>query len=215
MWNKLLTEIFPDDLQCPICSLYKKLNHLGICEACQALIEVDNSTYQLPYIDKLISTYNYNSSAQQLINRYKRENQRYLANFFAKICVEVLKNADIYIDCITWVPTSRAGLWQRGCDQAADIAIEIAKLLAIPARDLLVLDKPVKAQKMLNAEARMANMQDAFRCGREISVGEHILIVDDIMTTGATLQNAAKALLEANSRITVYGLAVFYATKNT
>ncbi len=206
----LLEMIFPEDLQCPICQNYRELNNLGICEKCSEQLERYYDNYNLPYVDKLISTYSYNNFSKKLINRYKLEEQRYLSKLFAKIVLEIIKNADIGIDYVTWIPARRIAKSQRGFDHAADIAKQLARYLDLPCESFLKLNKRQMAQKDLTAKERLLNVEDGFICDREFSVGERILVVDDIITTGATMQNAAKALLKSNPKIIIYAMAVFY-----
>ncbi len=207
--SDLLKIVFPDDLQCLICERYKKLNKLGICDACQAQLEFDNKVRNFPYIDKIIATYQYNSIAQSLIERYKRGGQRYLSILFAKMIAEIVENADIVIDYITWVPASRAAKSERGFDNGKDIAVELAKLLELPVKALLKHKGLQRAQKNLSAKERFLNVESAFICEKEVSVGEHILIVDDVLTTGATMQSVAKAILEVEAQVNIYAVAVF------
>ena len=98
------------------------------------------------------------------------------------------------------VPLHRARLRQRGYNQALELARPLARLLGLPLRtDLLRRSRATLAQSRLDASARAANLRDAFEVPLRARVPAHVVLIDDVMTTGATLNAAAEALLEAGA----------------
>ncbi len=96
------------------------------------------------------------------------------------------------------LPLHRARLRERGFDQALEIARPLARMLAIPLRaDLLVRSRPTTAQSRLDAAQRRRNVRNAFTVDRRRSVPVHVALLDDVMTTGATVHAAAGALRRA------------------
>jgi ComF family protein len=101
------------------------------------------------------------------------------------------------------LPLHRHRLRSRGYDQALELARPLAKRLDLPLRtDLLLRTRDTAAQSRLDAPARRKNMRGAFRVNvialkRHDPPPAHIVLVDDVMTTGATLHAAADALLRA------------------
>jgi ComF family protein len=99
------------------------------------------------------------------------------------------------------VPLHRSRLRSRGYNQALELARPIALALAVPLRtDLLARTRSTSAQSSLPAAARRHNLGGAFDTPRTCAAGRvpaHVTLVDDVMTTGATLHAAAHALLHA------------------
>lgn len=103
-------------------------------------------------------------------------------------------------DMLLPVPLHRARLRQRGYDQALELARPLAKALVLPLRtDLLQRRKATDAQSRLDAAARQRNLRDAFHVHPTAALPAHVALVDDVMTTGATLFAAAAALRKAGA----------------
>ena len=98
------------------------------------------------------------------------------------------------------VPLHRARLRQRGYNQAQELARPLGRILDLPLRpDLLQRPRNTTAQSRLDADARAGNLRDAFEVPGRAEVPAHVVLVDDVMTTGATLHAAAEALLDAGT----------------
>ena len=101
-------------------------------------------------------------------------------------------------DAIMPVPLHRARLRQRGYDQALELAAPLARALRLPLlHDALHRTKTTTAQSRLDADARQRNLRAAFAVSEHTALPAHIVLVDDVMTTGATLHAAAHALRKA------------------
>ena len=101
------------------------------------------------------------------------------------------------------VPLSPVRLRQRGYNQAAHLAAGVARARGLVLReDLLVRHRSSESQTALHPNERRANVADAFRAssGAASACGEHVLLVDDVWTTGATTLACAGALLDAGIR---------------
>ena len=126
---------------------------------------------------------------------------------FAKIYAKWLKvaGADIFeqgVDLIIPVPLSYQRLFKRRYNQSAVLASELSKLTNIPT-DFLVLKKikHTKSQSSLSEKERLKNLKNAFAVAKADKIKDkRILLVDDIMTTGATLSECAKVLLKAGAK---------------
>ena len=96
------------------------------------------------------------------------------------------------------IPLHRSRLRERGFDQAALLARAAARRFGLPCADLLVRTRPTKAQVGLDRTRREANVRGAFRA-RVAAPGARVCLVDDVLTTGATAADAARALLAAGA----------------
>jgi ComF family protein len=104
------------------------------------------------------------------------------------------------LDLVTCVPLGLVRMKERGYNQASLLARPIALFFGLPYRvHLLKRWRETRSQVGLNMNERRDNMVDAFRAdGRQV-VGKSILVVDDVATSGATLNASARALLEAGA----------------
>lgn len=116
------------------------------------------------------------------------------------------------IDFIVPIPLHRKRLEKRGYNQAEIIAEALAKKAGLPVRkNLLKRKRNTKPQKDLSPEERKRNIKGAFSVSRELE-GENILLIDDIYTTGATLDEAAGALKRAGAK-KIYFLVIAIGTE--
>ena len=104
-------------------------------------------------------------------------------------------------DALLPVPLHRARLRRRGYDQALELAKPLARALSLPLLDdVLHRHKTTTAQSRLDADARQRNLRDAFAVAPGAKLPAHVVLLDDVMTTGATLHAAARALRMAGVR---------------
>ncbi len=107
------------------------------------------------------------------------------------------------------VPLHRARLRKRGYNQALELARPLAQALGIALDgDLFVRSKATPPQTGLDANARRRNLRGAFTLAPGAAVPPHVALLDDVMTTGATLREAARVLIRAGvARVDVWALA--------
>ncbi|MBD8872649.1 ComF family protein [Rhodanobacter sp. DHB23] len=107
------------------------------------------------------------------------------------------------------VPLHRARLRRRGYNQALELARPLARQLAVPLRhDVLLRSRGTAAQTELDAVARRRNVRGAFAVRHGIALPVHVAVLDDVMTTGATLAECARVLKRAGvQRVDVWALA--------
>jgi len=118
---------------------------------------------------------------------------RLLARLLADACADSPRP-----DAVVPVPLHHARLRARGYDQALELARIVSRSLRLPLRtDLLLRARATRPQSELDAAARQANLRGAFAVRPRAVPPAHVALVDDVMTTGATLHAAAAALREA------------------
>jgi len=107
------------------------------------------------------------------------------------------------------VPLHSVRLRERGYNQALELARPLARALAIPLLSGgIVRTRATPAQSGLDARTRRRNLRDAFALAENVVLPAHVALVDDVMTTGATLRECAKTLLRAGvERVDVWAIA--------
>ncbi len=106
---------------------------------------------------------------------------------------------DLKIDLLVPVPLQRKRLQQRSYNQALLLARVVAKIRKLPVdNDLLVKVRETESQQGLSAKERVKNLQGAFKLEKNVS-GQNILLIDDVMTTGATVAACSRTLIEGGA----------------
>jgi ComF family protein len=176
------------------------------CEKCHA--ELDSGEVfstmenQIDYIDTLYVLYTYdNNSAKFSVFHSKNTFSPQFAEFYTRICERLFSTTDFIhkIDYVTYSTRRLSEKIIKGHDQAKEMAKAISHLTGIPYKNALIRTRKSKKQRNLSPEERAENVKDLFRCTIDIT-GKNILLTDDVMTTGATLSECAKALKIAGAK---------------
>jgi ComF family protein len=157
----------------------------------------------------------YDGALVRAILLLKFERMEPLGAWFAERLVEVVDSEGLGADVVVPVPLHRERERERGHNQADLIAKPLAKRLKLPHRAvLLVRTRPRPDKHVLSLEERWESVRGAFatRPGSQVD-NLRVLLVDDVMTTGATLDACARALLDAGAK-SVIGLTVARAVRN-
>lgn len=195
----ILELIYPT--KCMFCHKITGSSNVKICEKCISGIEYTGkeAEQKFPELDWCRSPLYYTGLSRESLRRYKFGGNKFYGPEYAKI---ILKNIDLSpnsCDIISWTPISRQRYRRRRYDQAQIIAQALADNLSIPCMPLLEKKKNNKAQSSLPGRtARKLNVMGVYSAiNTEIAKGKRILLVDDIVTTGATLSECAATLKSA------------------
>lgn len=134
------------------------------------------------------------------IKEFKFENGVYLKNPFGKLIYENLDKSLLEkMDYIAYVPSSKKKIRQRGYNHSKLLAEEISKYSNIELFDKLYKIKNTKSQHFLSLEERSINLKDSFSVDGDLS-GKRVLLIDDIHTSGATVEECYKELRKSNCK---------------
>jgi len=155
---------------------------------------------RLPSLTRLRSAVVYEGPAEAAIHRFKYEGWRRLARPLAQLLAERLVVEGVSAPWVVAVPLHPSRRRQRGFNQADLLAAELRRILAVGVLGgELVRTRPTPPQVGKDRRTRHDNVKDAFLWRGRALAGEAVLVVDDVATTGATLDACAKALRQAGS----------------
>lgn len=157
---------------------------------------------QSPHFDATFALYRYDFPFDRLIHAFKYGGQLALAPWLGTALAEAVKEADF--DLIIPLPLHPRRLCERGYNQSGEVAKFLARRLGRPLDlDHCRRSRATPPQAELPLDKRLNNVRGAFECSTDFS-GLHILLVDDVMTTGATLDECARTLkLHGAARVSV------------
>ncbi|MBI5436763.1 MAG: ComF family protein [Nitrosomonadales bacterium] len=170
---------------CPLCAL-PTLNG-ATCGRCLK---------HAPQFDRTVAVFAYAFPLNKMVQALKFNEQLMLVRLLAS---KLAQRVEIRPDCIVAMPLHPARLQERGFNQSLELARQIARNLNIPLLNHAcqrVRDTP--PQSALPWKERGKNMRKAFTCTENLS-GKHVAVVDDVMTSGASVNELAHALRRAGA----------------
>jgi ComF family protein len=205
---------------CGHCQVALSLTSGPVCPRCAAAVPATNGV-QLACnhcrgdklrFDRAIALGNYDGLLRRLVMRMKTDRTELMARTLAELAWREAGPAmrSLDVDVVTAVPMHRWRRWQRGTDPPQVVAGRLAARLGIPAAGgMLRLARNVPAQVGLSRPARFRNVAGEMAMGASYHLeAAHVLLVDDILTTGATCSEAARVLRRAGAdQVTVFVLA--------
>lgn len=206
--DMLLDLLFPRK-----CAFCRRLTQNGatVCPHCREKLPYTNyaARQDFPNLDACYSPLYYTEEVRQSLLRYKFGGLRMYASVYGEYLAKCIDENRISCDSITWVPLSRMRLRRRGYDQARLLAEEVSRRLSIPCFPALrKLRNNPRQSATGNAEKRRRNVKGVYAALPDADLaGKTILLVDDIVTTGATLSEAASVLRKAGAA-SVIGLTL-------
>ena len=180
---------------CPACALPLRTSPCNgpgedLCGQCQKLA---------PPLQRVVAAFLYAAPVDRWLPRFKFHRDLAAGRLLSQLMLEACAAAP-RPSALVPIPLHRARLRQRGYDQALELARPLARALALPLRgDLLRRRRATTPQSELHASERKRNLRDAFVANAAVAMPGHVVLVDDVMTTGATLHAAADALRRAGA----------------
>lgn len=203
--SNFLNLIYPQ-----ICGICGKLNPKSLCPKCEINLKKQSENQIIKngeeiedkYFNELMYIFKYEGQIRKLILDYKFNEKSYLYKMFVNF---LLKNKKIFeniknYDTIIPVPISKKRQKTRGYNQSLLIAKEIAKQTNLElVNNCLIKTKNIIEQSKLNKEDRIQNIQGVYELkNKQLIENKKILLIDDIYTTGSTVNECSKILRQGN-----------------
>ena len=196
LYDALLQLLFP--AKCILCGNLLNKEEQVLCRSCRGSVpEYPEPKEKLLFLDSFTAVWYYEDNVRRSLLRYKFYNARSFARGYGKLLAEKVRRENPNgFDCITWVPVSPRRKRERGYDQVELLAKAVCEELATEPVPLLKKVHHNRPQSGISGlEERRANVLGAYRAiSPEAIAGKRILLLDDILTTGATAGECARVL---------------------
>ena len=173
-----------------------------MCPVCSGSLEDGKCVFcvgRKVYIDRNICCFDYEDAVKKLISGYKFRGHKRIAKVFSRLFIDFgidIPKADI----ITSVPMTKKKIWKRGYNQSEIFAKELSRQYRLKYLKLLAESKKALVQRELNFTGRFFNILGRYTVlNKSRILGKSIILVDDIFTTGATINECARVLKEAGA----------------
>ncbi len=193
---------------CPSCRTKIRRNPKPHCKSCGRSID-DRSGLCAEcartkfHFERAWSAYLYEGVLKDLVHLFKYSGRLSLARAFSDLLFDFInENPEILdgIDAITYVPLQAGNLRRRGFNQSKVLGARISARYDIPLLDLLTKSRATRCQNELSREERLDNLKGAFRSRGGNLKEKTLLLIDDVMTTGSTLNECSKTLLGSGAK---------------
>ena len=205
MIRRLLEWLFPR--KCILCRSILGKEETDLCRRCRT----DQPEYpfgrkKVPHISELTAVWIYEGDVRKSIHRYKFSGARHYAESYGRLLAMRISRDLPQADVITWVPISARRRRSRGYDQVELLAKAVGPELGLPAEKLLEKFRDNRANSGLKTPAeRRANVLGVYKAvDPALLRGKRVLLLDDIVTTGATASECARVLLTAGAEEVIF-----------
>ena len=179
---------------CERCGSPMNKNQKGVCLKCK------NRNY---YFTKTRSVFEYDGLVLKVVHNAKYHGAKYLLEHMAKYIAEVYATMGVFPDFITFVPMFPTKEQARGYNQSKCLAENLANMVKVPMLECCVKAKDTQSQTELNTLERIENIKGSFKFDnkfKEQIKNKTIMIVDDVITTGATMSEICRLLCENGAK---------------
>ena len=198
----ILNILFPP--KCILCGKILEKSETDLCRSCRV-----DSPYcakhnlKFTFLDSWTAVWYYKGYVRDSLHRYKFRRARHYAPAYGRLlAMKLLQDYPEGFDVLTWIPVSSLRKFRRGYDQVELLAREVSRELGMECTATLKKVRHNRPQSRISGQAkRRANVLAAYGClDPGLVAGKRVLLLDDIITTGATAGECARVLLTAGAR---------------
>lgn len=187
--------VFPS--KCPFCGCVVERD-MAVCARCGQELPWLTGPAALKRVELTggcVSVFHYQDQVRQSIHSYKFGGRSGRARAYGTLMARTVAQQELDFDLISWPPLSRRRRRQRGYDQAELLARRVGVLLEVPVVSTLKKSHRPAQSSLEDGARRRANLRGAYSVPQPAQVhGRHILLIDDVVTTGSTLSECARVL---------------------
>ena len=202
IFERFLRTIYPP--KCILCGRVLSKEETDLCRDCR----MDQEEYvsvkkKISFIAQWTAMWYYKDNVRNSLHQFKFYNARSHADAYGRLlAMHLLHNGWTNFDLVTWAPISAKRRRERGYDQCKLLCQAVCRELGLPCVATLKKHRHVQPQSLLkDVSARRANVLGAYKILKPPSlVGKRILLLDDIITTGATASECARMLMTAGAK---------------
>ena len=223
LFNKIIDVVFPPDITCIMCGNEVNNSEFCLCDDCEGSLQKCEKVCEVcgtpvrseahfcvvcsenkRLFDYARAPLVYKDNVIRAVHNFKYNGNKYLARPFAKIMLSSyneLKSLVGGFDLIVPIPLHKTKLKKRGFNQAELLAKEVSLLTDVPMENVAIRVKNTSTQTDLSKSERKLNLENAFDLLDKSKVkNKNVLIIDDILTTGATTESLAEILRKAKAK---------------
>lgn len=207
VYKFILNAFFP--ARCPYCNEVVFRNDEA-CDECKKILQYDNIVTPL-YKSRNISPFKYSGINKKAVLKFKfYNNPNYSEQMAISMKQAINREYDEYFDIITCVPFTKKRYLERGYNQSQLLAENLGNLFDIKFQSVLLKIRDNESQHTLSKDKRKKNVEGVFDINPEYKItGKNILLIDDILTTGSTLNECINVLYKSGANTV---LCATYAT---
>lgn len=202
LYHFLMELLFPP--KCVLCRKLLKSGEIDLCRECRAdAPEYAGKKINIRFLDSFAAVWYYEGNVRRSLLRFKFYNARsYGVSYGRILAMRLQREYPDGFDMLTWVPVSRLRKLRRGYDQVELLAKAVGRELGLsPVPTLKKIRNNRPQSRLKDPAARRANVLGAYRLLEGTAVkGQRVLLLDDILTTGATAGECARVLLSAGAK---------------
>lgn len=222
--DKILDLIFPKNIKCMFCAGELNQNsHNATCEDCLEILpfiknpcercgspmnenqkgvclKCKNTNY---FFKQAKSVFEYENLPLKVVHNLKYNGRKYLTEYMVRYMLDIYATWNLFADFVTSVPMFELKEKERGYNQASLLANEFSLQTKVPFYEFCSKSVDTLSQTELNTQERIKNVEGSFDFKPEykkLIKGKTILIIDDVITTGATTNEIAKVLVNAGAK---------------
>jgi len=221
LFDAVVHELYPQHIKCVFCgdevfdcaSICNRCNHAlplnsgKVCLRCgtpmHTLAKYCYHCKELPFaFQRARSPFVYHGNVRDAIRALKYQNAQYVAQALAHYMANCYLAEGFDCDLMIPVPLHPKREQERGYNQAELLALPLAQMLGLPlVTDVLFRKHETPSQTQLNRKEREGNLKSAFRANKKSKIlGKTVLLIDDVFTTGATMDACSDVLVKAGAK---------------
>jgi len=233
MFNLIAKEMYPNGYKCLLCHEELSTNTLySVCDKCMLLLPFNNGhtctkcsepiggmgnlcihcKNQLPLYKKNTSIFIYKDAIVSMVRRLKFDNAKYLSITLGNFIASEVVKMNVDFDVVIPVPLYEARQKKRGYNQSELLCSTLKDKLHMNVdTNILFKIRDTRSQHNLSRNERIENLEGAFEVkDKKLIKGKIVLLVDDVFTTGTTINECTKTLLELGAK-EVYSITLAHA----